>query len=358
MKLILLIIHQVRRFIHAHRTFYIFFILTQCIAIIISLFGSATIQTILVRQEDINEHFLYYEVELISYYYDDENEYCIDSSSAISLDDMRSAVLAVLDESPLDDLESVSIGGRYDSYYCGASLYEQAPTQANDTVALHAWKFPDRSPGDTIEFAGHRYTVSEISENFAYSIWFPENAIPDDMLCYRVRFDYQSPHTTSEVEEMVAILKKHFQYQSLILPPTVDPLTAQFNATVLLCTGLMIFAVLINICYAQRFRFHLERDSLGVYRLCGCSNNTIHEICLSECILVTLLLYLFCAGLFHLLLRPLVIPWYEAAETLYTLRFYALFGVAYLVQQIILLSFPLSRFVRQDIVQAKKGTSL
>lgn len=264
----------------------------------------------------------------------------------------------MLDESPLDDLESVSIGGRYDSYYCGASLYEQSPTQANDTVALRARKFPDRSPGDTIEFAGHRYTVSEISENLACSILFPENAIPDDMLCYRVRFDYQSAHTVSEVEAMEAILKKHFQCQSLILPTAVDPLTAQFNATVLLCTGLMIFAVLVNICYAQRFRFHLERDSLAVYRLCGCSNNTIHGICLNECILMTILLYLICAGLFHLFLRPLVIPWCEAAETLYTIRFYALFGVAYLALQILLLSSPLSRFVRQDIAQAKKGTSL
>lgn len=30
MKQFLLIMHQVRRFIHAHRTFYIFFILAQC----------------------------------------------------------------------------------------------------------------------------------------------------------------------------------------------------------------------------------------------------------------------------------------------------------------------------------------
>lgn len=357
MKLFILIAHQVRRFIHAHRTFYIFFILAQCIAIIISLFGSATIQTILVRQEEINEHSLYYEVDL-THYYNDEDEYISVPSGQISLDDMRSAILAVLDESPLNDLENVAIYGEYDNYFCGATLYDKTPSHAPDTVSLESFTFPDQSPGDTIEFGGHRYTVSKVTGAMWTEIWFPENAIPDDMKCNMVRFNYLNPHTTSEVEEMEAILKKHFQYQSMHLPPTVDPLTAQFNATVLLCTGLMIFAVLINICYAQRFRFHLERDSLAVYRLCGCSNNTIHEICLSECILVTLLLYLFCAGLFHLLLRPLVIPWYEAAETLYTLRFYALFGVAYLVLQIILLSFPLSRFVRQDIVQAKKGTSL
>lgn len=358
MKEFILIGHQIRRFIRSHRTFYIFFILVQCVAIVITFFGSATIQNVLAKQEEVDRFSRYYAVELISYYYDDENNYRIDPSAAISLDDMRAAVLAVLDESPLDDLESVSISGKSGGYSCAAMLYDRSMTQAPDTVSLHAWKFPDQVPGDTIEFGRHHYTVSAVTENIGCAIFFPENAIPDDMLCYKVWFNYQSAHTVSEVEAMEAILKKHFQCQSLILPTAVDPLTAQFNATALLCTGLMIFAVLVNICYAQRFRFHLERDSLAVYRLCGCSNNTIHGICLNECILMTILLYLICAGLFHLFLRPLVIPWCEAAETLYTIRFYALFGVAYLALQILLLSSPLSRFVRQDIAQAKKGTSL
>ena len=79
---------------------------------------------------------------------------------------------------------------------------------------------------------------------------------------------------------------------------------------------------------------------------------------MSECILVTLVLYQFCAILFHTLLRPLIIPWYAAAETLYTLRFYVLFGIAYVLLQIILLSFLLLYFIRQDIVQAEKGATL
>lgn len=356
MKQFLLIIHQVRRFFHAHRTFYIFFILAQCVAIVITLYGAATIQTIFTKQEEIDEYRLYFDVDLIKYY-DEEGNVIFDTTLALSLQDMQSAIRSVLDESPLDDLDYVAIRGKYDHYSCGVTLYDNTPTHARDTVALAAEEFPDKSPGDTIEFAGHRYTVSNISKNYTRDIWFPANAIPDDMICYDVWFGYQSPPTTAETEEMKALLAKYFDYDSMVLPKPVDPLTAQFNATVLLCSGLMIIAVLINICYAQRFRFRLERHSLAVYRLCGCSTNTIFDICMGECIMVTIVLYLLCALLFHAFLRPLIIPWYEAAETLYTLRFYALFGGAYLLLQMLLLAIPLQRFVQQGTAQAEKGAT-
>lgn len=376
MKNTILIFHQLKRFVRTHRSFFFFYIMVQIIAVLILFFGAATIQSILIKEKELDMRTLIFEVTLYSYsetetekiivgyketdgkkepIYDEQQ--AIDYSNALSLDDMMEKANTIVTQSGIESPEYAYIAGKYENLRIHVPLFVSDQTQNGNTVKIQSGSFPDAEIGDKLEIGGQTYTVTEISDVLTYDIYITSGAIPDNLKWYRLRMGYAKAPTTSQVEKLGSLAKKLFNYSECILPPVLDPLTAQFNATTILCSFFMLLAVLINICYAQLYRFRLERHSLAIYRICGAGNNTICSTCISECLLISTLIYSVCAVAFNFLLKKSVAVWYSAAETLYTPKFYLLFGLSFLLLQVILLVIPLLRFINNEVVNEERSAS-
>lgn len=376
MKNAILIFHQLKRFIRTHRSFFFFYIMVQIIAVLILFFGAATIQSILIKEKELDELTLYFEVSLQSYSETEtekvivgyketdgqrvpvyEEQAAIDYSNALSLDDMMEKVNTVITQSSLGSPKNTEIVGVYEKHRIYVPLFTADQSKSGNTVKIQRGSFPDAEIGDKLEIGGQTYTVTDISDMLRYDIYITSGVIPDNVRWYKVRFNYEKAPTTSQAEEMESILARLFNYSECIIPPVLDPLTSQFNSTTILCTFLMLLAVLINICYAQLYRFRLERHSLAVYRICGAKNSTICSACISECMLISTLIYSLCAVAFNFLLKKSVAIWYSAANTLYTPKFYLLFGLSFLLLQVILLEIPLLRFINNEVVNEERSAS-
>ncbi|MDE5564717.1 MAG: hypothetical protein K2I93_06145, partial [Oscillospiraceae bacterium] len=146
----------------------------------------------------------------------------------------------------------------------------------------------------------------------------------------------------------------YYHYSSLYVPETVAPLTAQFHASTLAMCGMMMLAVILNLCYAQMFVFRQRRQMFAIYRLCGAGRNAVKNICLAETEILALCCCVCSAVLFHFLFEHFVTAWYPIADGMYTLQFYLLFGLAYLLSFFVMLAVPLEQLVRHEVIAVER----
>lgn len=379
MKQIRLMLHRMQLQHHSQHLFTVLLVLAQVFAVFITLFGSAAIQSTLVKQKALDEDGRYFSIylwaysdteteqELVGYREVDgvqqpiyEESPKVDFSHFISLEEMKKAAQAVADSSIMGYPESVWVKGWWNGYSFTFPLFQPAGTQDMPEVELDAYDFPDYKVGDTITYAGITCRVSAISDMKTSNITTEDiRAIPEDVRCYWVEFDYADFPTTAQAEQMQNLLKEQFPgYRELFMPETLDPLTAQFQFTTLAMTVLMLLAVLLNLCYAQMYQFRLRQHTFSVYRMCGARGSDILGICLFESLLVAALCYTGTALVFHFCLRNTVAEWYESADSLYTLRFYCLMGLAYLGFLLFMLMLPLYRFLRREVMTSEREATL
>lgn len=368
-----LIFHNIYLFFRDHRIFGILLCAAQLLGIIILLFAAAAIQSISAKQKEIDSYSHFFEVytsrhtdgtEMVETGYTEENgkrvpiyEECpaLDIDSMFSFSEVKERTMSLIAESPIESQPIISFNGiceKKDRFSISTNLTSDVP--AAGTVELNSFTFPDYHVGDEFHIGGNTYTVAKMGD-FLPDIIVAPQFLPENWKCTRIRLVYDTPPTTKQAEEMKSLLIKYFEPEGeMYIPETVDPLTVQFNSAAMLCTFLMMLAVLMNICYAQLYRFQLEKHSFAVYRLVGGSTNMICSLCLSEVMLITIPIYAVGVTVFHFLLKQYISPWYEAANSLYTARYYLIFGVCYLLFQIALMISPLTRLAIRSAASAEK----
>ncbi len=375
MKSLLLIIHQIQDLIKNHKAFSILLVTAQLLGILILLFSAATIQSISVKQKKLDEMSLFFEVSTLKYL--DEQEEIImgynevdgksepiygtrnkvDLSSGLSIKEVTDRVKTIIAENPIDDRPIVRIYGYYNDYRIGTYLLDDSGIETGE-ITLNCKRIPGYKIGESYKIGDKCLIITNIVDNLITDMLVSSTDIPNEWLGYNIRFIYSTAPTTEQAEKMKSLLMKYFDCNELYIPETVDPLTAQFNYMAILCTFLMLIAVLINICYAQLYRFRLSKLSFSVFRLVGCSVKNICSLCYSEILITSILLYTLGTIVFNYLFKNSISLWYESVDSLYTTKYYMLFGIAYFILQLIIISLPLKRFVSQEVVTAEKEDKL
>lgn len=379
MKQVRLMLHRMQLQHHSQHLFTVLLVLAQVFAVFITLFGSAAIQSTLVKQKVLDEDARYFHLFLWAYSYTETEQELVgyrevdgvqqpiyeesptkDFSHCISLEEMKKAAQAVADSPIMGYPEIVWVSGWWNGYKFGFPLFQHAGTQDMPEVELEAYAFPDYKVGDTITFSGTACRVSSISDMIAVDVrTIDSRAIPEDISCCEVTFTYPDFPTTEQAKQMKNLLTEQFPgCQEILMPEALDPLTAQFQKTTLTMSALMLLAVLLNLCYAQMYQFRLRQHTFSVYRMCGARGSAILGICLFESLLVAALCYTGTALVFHFCLRNTVAEWYEGADSLYTLRFYCLMGLAYLGFLLFMLMLPLYRFLRREVMTSEREATL
>ncbi len=358
------------------RLFCIAMLLLQCIAVLILLFGTAAVQNTLAFEKEVDERARYFdvdlrhysetetEIELAGYYttgsitepiYEETPKLILDY--ALPLSDMIATCETILEETTWIQPESIWFTAKSGSYKVRI-VYNSADSpltqDSRPLVRLNATCFPDYKAGDIFSYQNNDYIVESVSSNYVGDITVSAVYAPKDCICYEMRMDFPEWPTTKQAEEFSNLLSQYFVYNTMHVPETVDPLTAQFNAVTLLMCAVMMAAVIINLCYAQMYVYQLRKPTLAIYRLCGAGRKEVISNCITETECIALICYACSAAVFHFLLEDVVAAWYPIADGMYTLKFYCLFGVVYLLFFYFLLLPPLLRLVRNEIITIKQ----
>ena len=377
MKTLHIIFHQMFRLIRDHKGFCTLLAFAQLLGILILLFSAATIQSISVKQKEIDERSLYFEVRtmrftdkqektIVAYnevdgkkepVYEMKNK--IDLNYAYSLDDVLVRINKVFEDSTIKEQPYIYIYGKcigHDDFTIATFLYDNNNVSNVNPgeIRLDQRRIQGYAAGDYYKLGDKKLKVKSSNDTLTTHMIVNQKDIPADWRGYNIRFCYKEAPTTEQAEKMKKLLIENFICDEMHIPETVDPLTAQFNSMAILCTFIMLIAILLNICYAQLYRFRLAKRSFAVFRLVGGNVSKICSACYSEVVFSSLTFYCIGAAIFHFQLKDKVSQWYEGADTLYTMKYYILFGCAYLAFQLILISFPLKRFINREVAVAEK----
>ena len=127
----------------------------------------------------------------------------LDYSHTVSLNELQQAVQAIADSSIMGYPERVWVKGEWNGHSYGFPLLQPAGTQDMPEVILDPYVFPDYKVGDTITYAGITCRVSAISDMKTSNITTEDiRAIPEDVRCYWVEFNYADFPTTAQAEQM------------------------------------------------------------------------------------------------------------------------------------------------------------
>ena len=365
-------LHQIKSIMKHHKAFTILLSVAQFLGILILFFSAATIQSVSVKQKELETNALDFRVRTVKNS-DELEEKAVgfeikdgekipvryemvpksDYSSCISFKEVTERLNSILDQSQIKQSpEYIWVSGIYNdkkllTYPLGDNNIKKGEIKLNELY------YSEYKEGDEFQLGDKTLKVAKVGDFWADMIVAPSD-VPDEWSSREIYLTYKTAPTTSEAEEMQKLLIKSFDCDDIMLPDTIDPLTAQFNSMAVVCSFLMLIAVLLNICYAQLYRFRLAKRSFAVFRLVGGKVSTICLLCYSEMLLVSLCLYTTATAVFHYLLKGTIISWYEGVDSLYTKKYYLLFGIAYLVFQVILISLPLKKFISKEIVLAEK----
>lgn len=376
MKQLCLLRMNLRSLWQTNRLFSIVMVVAQGIAVCILLFGSAALQNTFVTEQEIDERARYFDVYLLQYS-QTETEMQLTGyreadgirepiyqaapkvlyDNALPLTEMISACEAVLAETTWIQPEEIWFTAKSGSCKVRIAYTSESSaltSRAEPLVQLNAQSFPEYRAGDTFTYQGVDYLVESVSGNMIGDMTVSARFAPEDCLCYDLYLYFPESPTTGQAKDFKNLLSRYFIYSDMHIPETVDSMTAQFNAVTLLMCGIMMAAVILNLCYAQMYLCHLRKRTFAIYRICGAKRVTVLQNCIAETLWTAFLCYGCTAALFHLTLEETIVTWYPIADGMYSPAFYALFGLAYLFLFGILLFFPMGRLVRNELITMER----
>lgn len=237
---------------------------------------------------------------------------------------------------------------------------------AGDYVAVVAgnpdgngWNPPTeliRAGENEIMLFGKTYSVVGVSERGGFSPIVPFRTIPDDFQYNDVMtIEFENAVTRRVYDDLKnnadTILPDSLSFPKLNLPDE-DAISIYNN---IIWISLLI-SVLSILNFAMLYHFVLQsrgRD-LAILRICGCTKWRTFFTYLSECLIVTIPLFLAGTAAFRWLLNKVFDDIFPYMSESYSEKVYIIIFVGYLLLTVILLSIMILRYLKQSILQGWK----
>ena len=238
--------------------------------------------------------------------------------------------------------------------------------EAGDYVAVVAgnvdgsgWNAPTeriRVGENEIMLFGQTYTVVGVSERGGFSPIVPFRTIPDDFQYNDVMTllfdDAVTRRAYNDLKNNAdKIMPGSLSFPKLNLPDE-DAISIYNN---IIWISLLI-SVLSILNFAMLYHFVLQsrgRD-LAILRICGCTKWCTFCTYLSECLIVTIPLFLAGTAAFRWLLNKVFDDIFPYMSESYSEKVYIIIFVGYLLLTVILLSIMILRYLKQSILQGWK----
>lgn len=167
------------------------------------------------------------------------------------------------------------------------------------------------------------------------------------------------PITSGQYHELSDILKSN-------LGDHVDMPNLEFTEsrniylynTILIICGLVSLAAGINFIILFHFIMMKRRKKIAVFRLCGCTYIKCIAMCLAECLILTVPLYIISTVLYDKFIVSAFSDLYPYMESANSLKIYLILGALYIgITTIITLIMLIMNITKASIVSIQKGRS-
>ncbi len=354
MKKLLLVFRNISKLFRVQKVFLIFLVISQIIACLAIFFSVGAIHNTRNDQKDINIHSMYFEVT------QQETEI---------LHDFQKKAERVLSIIPDDIISWASIEGyispdssiEYNAFFKTTNntiLAYMTPEQISNGEKIAAvgedYSFGSKKTGDKININDIEYTVSSVG-SYISDIIIPIKAAGSKFVARKFRIEFNTIPEKELAEEVHKLIDELFPIQKeKHVPEIPDLVSVQFNRTMIITSAIVIAIVVLNLSYCYCYLFIQRKKMLAVYMMCGSSNSTAANLMITESVIISAVCYLISACL----IKPFttqISEIYPAAEMLYSVKFFAIVGLAYIVLTAIVLKVMFTTLLKKSAVELKRG---
>ena len=201
---------------------------------------------------------------------------------------------------------------------------------------------------------GKEYKI--IGTTGAFGIMVPFLSVPADVPVYYIHFQFEKTLTKEIYKTLIdtanEVIPGKLNFPKLELPDS-DSLYIYHN--IMLISVLIAALTIVNFAFLYNFIFGRRKRQLAIMRICGCTAARAVWICLGECIVLCVPVFL--AGMLTYIpfMKHVLSPLFEYMADSYSLWIYAaIFGI-YFIMLLAIMSVLLSGQIRKTLAEGRKG---
>jgi hypothetical protein len=190
---------------------------------------------------------------------------------------------------------------------------------------------------DTILFQEKEYKIIGVQK--IHPIIVPFNSLNDNTPIDSILFHFTKPLTRTQYNEIKETVLANFGDLAMI--PELDIPESEnyylYNTIIIIS---ILIAVLSSINFAVLYQYVLSkrRKTLGVFRVCGCTMFKSLKIFLSECMLITVPIFILTGLCYDKLALPVLSKHFEYIESAYSLKMYLIIFAIYVTSSLVVLT--------------------
>lgn len=210
---------------------------------------------------------------------------------------------------------------------------------------------------DTVLIYGQRYKI--VGTHTSGGTVVPFISIPEEIPLNFLSFSFDDPITRKNYNEMVERANEIIPGK-LIYPEFAgaDEESVYIYSNIMMISVLIAALVIVNFAFLYRFIFGKRRRQLAIIRICGCTAARAWAICLGECVVICVPVFLAGMLTFIPFMHNVLSGVFEYMEASYKPWIYAaIFGI-YLVSLIIVMGIFLAGQIGKTLAESRKETAV
>lgn len=354
---------NISKLIKEQRSFFILLVISQIAACLAIFFSIGAIHNTKNEQKDIDIRTMYFEADNVNVFLDENGE--ADYSNCEIMSDFQKKAERIIAAIPKNMLSYVKIGGitsvedpiKYNAVFTAPETFmltQKSIQNGEYAAAISSYgAFSGKTTNDKITIGNKEYTVVSVGD-YVGDIIIPLKAASHDFTAYNFRIELNSVPSNELAGEISNMMEELFPSSEISVPDIPDLMTVQFNRTMIIASAIIIAIVVLNLSYCYCYLFLRRKKTIAVYMTCGCSTNSAVNLMVEESAFISLMCYIISFCIMRPL-TPLLINVYAAAENLYSLKFFMIVGMIYIIVTVAVLKIMFSSIMNKSAADLKRG---
>ena len=253
--------------------------------------------------------------------------------------------------------ESMIISGRYisdDEEANGENVVMIPYKTIHQLRDDHPELFKDE---ETMLLNGEEFKV--IGEHTSFGVITPFLTIPEDSGVFPPLMCFTEPITRKQYSDIVntaeRVLPGVFIFTKIDLG---DEQAFMIYNNMLIVAVIIAALTIINFAFLYNFILHKRARTLAIMRICGCTKGRARLICLGECCLICIPTFLIGMLTYIPFLHGVLGRVFEYIEEAYSLVVYGLLFAIFVAALFIIMSILLTRVIRRELAEGRKGGAI
>lgn len=318
--------------------FFALMIISQIVVCIGIFLGIGAIQNTQNEQKEIDVRTMYFEVYHSGVILDDTGKISYkECDNILDFERKTERVLSVIPENMLSFVKISGIVSENEPIGYNAVItapdsfpltQEQIENGEKCAILREESKLGDLSVGDSITLLNTEYKVVSVGD-YSAEVLIPIGAADKNFLADGLRIELKEVPDRALCDEISAALNELFPESEISTPEIPDLMELQFNRTMILSSLIIIIIAVLNLSYCYSYLFIKRKRIIAAYMICGSTKSCATNIMTIECVIISLFCYLFAIGIVYPFI-PIIVKIYVSSQGLYTIKFFAATGAAYL----------------------------